>query len=180
MRPAQTIALILVVGIAGVLAWASTRPDTFRIERRVVIQAPPEAIYSLIDDYRGWALWSPWAKKDPAMRQTYSGADSGLGAVYEWSGNREVGAGRMEIIQAVPPLKLAIDLHFTEPFDAQNTAEFVLEPAGDRTTVSWVMSGPSPYLARVLGLFFSMDEMVGRDFESGLAALKAAAEDREP
>ncbi|MBL8201243.1 MAG: SRPBCC family protein [Chromatiales bacterium] len=176
----RTIGLILIAVITGILAYAAGQPDTFRVERRISISAPPEAIYPLIADFRGWALWSPWEKKDPGMKRTHGGADSGLGAVYEWSGNSAVGAGRMEISQAVPPVKVTIDMRFTRPMEARNTAEFMLAPHGDGTSVTWVMSGPSPFLARLMGLVISMDDMVGGDFESGLAALKAVAESRRP
>lgn len=172
----RTIGLILIAIIIGILAYAAGQPDSFRVERRVTIQAPPDAIYPLIADFRSWTRWSPWEKKDPGMKRTYSGADSGLGAVYEWSGNSQVGAGRMEISQAVPPGKVTIDMHFMAPLEARNTAEFLLEAEGAGTTVTWVMSGPSPYLAKLMGLFASMDDMVGGDFETGLAALKAVAE----
>ena len=112
------------------------------------------------------------------MQRRYSGADSGVGSVYEWSGNSEVGAGRMEISQSVPDSKVAVDLHFTAPFEAQNTTEFVLTPRDNRTVVTWAMFGPAPYLSKLMGLFVSMDSMVGRDFEAGLKALKDASENR--
>jgi hypothetical protein len=174
----RTAGLILIAIIVCILAYAAGQPDTFRIERRISIDAPPGAIFPLINDYRGWALWSPWERKDPQMKRAYGGAGSGVGAVYEWSGNQDVGAGRMEIIQSVPDSKLTVELHFIAPFEARNTVEFLLAPAGDPTIVTWAMSGPSPFLAKLMGLFVSMDDMVGTDFESGLAALKAAAEGR--
>lgn len=174
----RTAGLILIAIIVGILAYAAGQPDSFRVERRIAIKAPPDTIYPLIADFRGWALWSPWEDKDPAMKRTFGGADSGLGAVYEWSGNSQVGTGRMEISQAVPPVKVTIDMRFTEPMEARNTAEFLLQDQDGRTTVTWVMSGPSPFLARVMGLFVSMDDMVGGDFEKGLAALKDVAEHR--
>lgn len=172
----RTAGLILIAIVVGILAYAAGQPDSFRIERSVTIDAPPATVFPLINDYRGWALWSPWEKKDPAMRRQYRGADTGVGAEYEWSGNGAVGAGRMEIIQSVRDAKVTVDLQFTEPFAAHNTAEFILAPVGDGTSVTWVMSGPSPFLSRLIGLFVSMEDVVGADFESGLAALKAAAE----
>ena len=176
----RTIGLILVAIVVGILAYAAGQPDTFRIERGITIDAPPEAVFPLINDYRGWAQWSPWDQKDPAMKRSYSGADAGVGAVYEWSGNAEVGAGRMEITQSVPPSKVVVDLHFSAPFDARNTVEFVLRPEDGRTVVTWAMFGPSPFLSKLMGLFVAMDDMVGPDFESGLKALKAAAEGPGP
>ena len=176
----RTIGLIVIAIVVGILAYAGGQPDSFRIERRIGIKAPPETIYPLIADFRGWTLWSPWEKKDPAMKRSFSGADSGVGAVYEWSGNSQVGAGRMEISQTVPPVKVTIDMRFTQPMAARNTAEFLLDRQADATAVTWVMSGPAPFLARLMGLFVSMDDMVGGDFEKGLLALKAAAETRRP
>lgn len=172
----RKIAGMLLLAVALVLGWAATQPDTFRIERTITIDAPPERIFPLINDYRSWALWSPWDKKDPGMKRTLSGADTGVGAVYEWSGNREVGSGRMEIIQSVPDSRVAVDLQFMTPFEARNTAEFILTPRGGSTEVTWIMFGPSPFISKLLGLFMSMDQMVGGDFEAGLAAMKALAE----
>lgn len=167
---------VLLLAVALVLGWAATQPDSFRIERSIAIAAPPARIFPLVNDFRGWALWSPWEKKDPAMKRTRSGADSGVGAVYEWSGNSEVGSGRMEIIHSAPDSRVAVDLHFTAPFEARNTAEFLLEPRDGGTVVTWSMSGPAPFVSKVMGLFMDMDAMVGGDFEAGLAAMKEQAE----
>lgn len=169
---------VLLLATALVVGWAATQPDSFRIERSVTIAAPASQIFPLINDYRGWALWSPWEKKDPGMQRTYSGADAGVGAVYEWSGNSDVGSGRMEITQSVPDSRIAVDLRFTAPFEARNTAEFFLTPADGGTSATWAMYGPSPFLSKLIGLFVSMDDMVGSDFEQGLTALKTAAEAR--
>lgn len=167
---------VLLLALALVLGWAATQPDNFRIERQITIDAPPERIFPLINDYRRWALWSPWEKKDPGMQRTHSGPDKGVGAVYEWSGNQDVGSGRMEIIQSVPDSRIAIDLHFVTPFTARNTTEFMLEPGGASTVVTWAMYGPSPFISKLMGLFMSTDKMVGGDFETGLAAMKKLAE----
>ena len=172
----KNIAIIVVILVAGLLAYAATRPDSFRIERTITINAPPTAIFPLIDDYRRWVAWSPWEKKDPAMQRAYGGASSGTGAVYEWSGNSAVGMGRMEITQSVPPSKLTMDLHFMKPIEGRNTAEFTLVDHGGTTTVTWAMYGPSPFISKFIGVFMSMDQMVGGDFEAGLAALKTVAE----
>lgn len=174
----RNIALIVVVVVAGVLGYAATRPDSFRIERRITIDAPAERIFPLINDFRGWTAWSPWAKLDPAMKTTYGGAPSGPGAVYEWSGNSEVGSGRMEIVRSVPGSNVTVDLQFLTPIEARNTAEFTLVPDGEATSVTWAMYGPSPFLSKLMGVFMSMDDMVGGDFEKGLAALKDVAESR--
>ncbi len=172
----KNLGVIAVIVIVGVLAWVSRQPDSFRIERQVTIQAPAGTIFPLLNDFHQWALWSPWEKKDPGMKRDFSGPDTGVGAAYEWSGNSDVGSGRMEIIQSMPATKLAVDLHFTAPFEADNTAEFVLEDKDGATTVTWAMFGASPLLSKLMGLVFDMDSMVGGDFARGLASLKTAAE----
>lgn len=172
----KRIALVVVVLVAALLVFAATKPDSFRVQRTASIKAPPEKIYPLISDLKGWSAWSPWEKLDPAMTRTHSGAASGKGAVYEWDGNKEVGAGRMEIVEASPPSAVRIKLDFLKPFTAHNFAEFTLEPKGDATTVTWAMYGPNTYVAKLMSVFFSMDGMIGSYFETGLANLKAAAE----
>jgi len=171
----RKIALAVAALVLVVLAYAATRPDSFRVERSASVQAPPEAVYALIDDFHRWEAWSPYERLDPAMEKTFSGAASGRGAVYAWEG-RKSGAGRMEITEASSASRVLIRLDFTRPFRASNTAEFTLEPRGDTTRVTWAMYGPSPYVSKVMGVFFDMDRMIGRDFEAGLADLKAAAE----
>ena len=172
----KTIAIVVVVVIAGVLAFAATRPDAFRVERSVSIKAGPDKIFPYLDDFNRWAAWSPWEKLDPSMKRSFSGAASGKGAAYAWEGNSKVGAGRMEITDATAPTRLLIKLDFIRPFEGHNTAEYTLEPAGDTTKVTWAMFGPAPYISKLIGVFVSMDSMIGKDFEAGLANLKAAAE----
>jgi uncharacterized protein YndB with AHSA1/START domain len=171
---------MLLMGIAaallGLLGYASTQPDTFVVERAVHIQAPPDKIYPYLADFRQWSAWSPWEKRDPAMQRRFSGAASGQGAVYVWEGNREVGSGRMEIRSARPVSSVDLQLDFLAPFEAHNTATFTLVPQNGATAVTWTMQGPMPFLSKVIGVFVSMDQMVGKDFEVGLANLKAAAE----
>jgi hypothetical protein len=172
----KIIALVVVVLIGALLIYATTQPDTFRVQRSASINAPPGKIFALINDLHNWDAWSPWEKMDPAMKRTYSGAASGQGAVYEWEGNREVGKGRMEITETASPSQVVIKLDFIEPFEAHNIADFTLEGTGGSTNVTWAMYGPTPYMAKVIHLFFSMDHMVGKQFEIGLANLKALAE----
>jgi len=169
-------AAIVVVAVAGILIYAATRPDTFRVQRSASIKAPSEKIFALINDLHAWGAWSPYEKKDPAMKRTFGGAPSGKGSVYEWDGDKNVGKGRMEIVEAAPPSKVVIKLDFIKPFEGHNTAEFTLEPKGDSTTVTWAMYGPSPLMMKVMGLFMNMDNMIGNDFAAGLANLKAVAE----
>jgi uncharacterized protein YndB with AHSA1/START domain len=172
----KTIAVVIVVVIAGVLVFAATKPDTFRVQRAASIKAPPEKVFALINDFNRWDAWSPWEKKDPAMKRTLGAARSGRGAVYAWEGNKDVGQGRMEITESVPPSRVRINLDFVKPFEAHNVVEFTLEPKGDATNVAWAMQGDTPYFAKIIHVFIDMDRMVGRDFEAGLANLKAAAE----
>lgn len=171
----KTIALILALLIAAVLIYAATKPDDFRIERSTTIKASPEKVSAYVTDFKQWAAWSPWEAKDPAMKRTYSGAATGKGAVYGWEGNKEVGTGRMEILD-VQPQKVAIKLDFLAPFEAHNTAEFTMQAGGDSTKLTWAMFGPANYMTKVMSVVMSMDKMVGPDFETGLAKLKAAAE----
>jgi carbon monoxide dehydrogenase subunit G len=172
----RKIALVVVLAIAVLLVFAATRPDTFRVERTARIEAPAEKIFPLIDDFHRWGAWSPYEKLDPGMKRSFGGAASGKGATYAWQGNGQVGAGRMEIVESAPSSKVAIQLDFIEPFEGHNMAEFTLQPQGGATQVTWAMHGPSPYVARLMGIFFNMDRMIGKDFEAGLANLKAATE----
>lgn len=172
----RKLLLAMAVLIVLVLIYAATRPDSFRIERSTRIKAPPEKIFALINDLHQWEAWSPWEKIDPQIRRTYSGAASGKGAVYEWNGNKDIGQGRMEISETTPSSRILIKLDFMAPMEAHNLVEFTLAPQGDSTLVTQAMSGPSPYVAKLMGLVFSMDKMVGDKFEEGLGNLKGLAE----
>lgn len=172
----KTIAIIIAVLIAAVLIFAATKPDTFRVQRAASIKAPPERIFPLINDFNRWSAWSPWEKKDPAMKRTFGAATSGKGAVYAWEGNKDVGQGRMEIAESVVPSRITLKLDFMKPFEAHNLVEFTLEPKGDATSITWAMQGDTPYFAKIIHVFFDMDKMVGKDFEAGLATLKSIAE----
>lgn len=168
-----TLALLLVL----LLTFAATRPDSFRVERSTTIKAPPEKVFAYFNDFQKFGAWSPWEKLDPAMQRTFSGAATGVGAVYAWTGNDDVGAGRMEIKSVVPNAKVTIQLDFLKPFESSNTTDYILQPAADgTTTVRWVMYGPMPYVSKLMGVFVSMDSLIGKDFEQGLANLKAVAE----
>ncbi len=172
----KIIAIIAVVATAGLLIYASTRPDSFGLQRSASIKAPPEKIFALIDNFHSWAVWSPYEKLDPALQRTFSGAESGKGAVYEWSGNAKAGAGRMEIVESVPSSKIVIKLDFIKPFEGHYLAEFTLESRGESTDITWAMNGQDPYIGKLMGIFINRDQLIGKDFESGLAALKAATE----
>ena len=168
---AVVIALLLVAA----LAYAATKPDTFRVQRSTSIKAAPEKIFSLVNDLRSHGSWSPWEKKDPAMKRTYSGAASGKGAVYEWDGNKNIGQGRMEITDTSPS-KVVFKMDFIKPFEAHNIAEIAMEPKGDVTNVTWAIYGPSPYVSKVMSLVCNIDKMIGREFDTGLANLKTITE----
>jgi Polyketide cyclase / dehydrase and lipid transport len=163
------------VVLGGVLLYATTKPDTFRVQRAIAINAPPASIVKYIDDFHAWPAWSPYEKLDPAMKKEVSGAATGKGAVYQWEGNSKAGKGRMEILESSPS-KVRIQLDFEKPFTAHDIAEFTLEPAGSSTNIVWSMQGPNLYIGKVMSLFVDMDRMVGSDFETGLAALKTLAE----
>jgi hypothetical protein len=166
------VVVVLVLAVVILLVIAAMKPDTFCIQRKANFKAPPEKIFPEISDFHKWGAWSPWEKLDPNLKRTYSGATSGQGAIYEWEGNKQVGKGRMEIMQAIPSSKISIKLDFLKPFKAHNTAEFSFEPQGESTNVTWSMLGQQPFMFKVMSVFFSMDKMVGKDFEAGLANLK--------
>ena len=177
----KIIAIVVVVllgGIAGVLAYATTKPDTFQVQRTTSINAPPDKIFPLLNDLHSFPRWSPYEKKDPAMKRTYNGPVSGKGSVYAWDGDKNVGSGSMEITDSSPPSVVKLKLDFTRPFEAHNVVTFTLVPQGTATTVTWAMDGPVPYMAKIMHVFINMDRMVGDDFEVGLANLKTLAESK--
>jgi hypothetical protein len=170
------VAVALAIAIAAVLILAATKPDRFSVQRAITVKAPPETIFPLIDDFHQWGSWSPYEYKDPAMKRSFSGAESGKGAVYAWDGNKNVGSGRMEILDASAPSKIRIKLDFFTPFEGHNTAEFTMLPQGDATSLTWLMHGPAPFMSKLMQVFMNMDSMIGKDFEIGLANLKGLAE----
>jgi uncharacterized protein YndB with AHSA1/START domain len=172
----KIIAIIVAVAIIGLLVYAATKPDTFRVTRSTVIKAPPETIYAQLEDFHRWADWSPYEKLDPAMTRAYSGPASGVGATYGWSSKGKGGVGRMKITEAAVPSKLGLDLDFTKPFAAHNTVTFTLEPRGDGALVTWTMEGRAPYIHKLMSVCFNLDKMIGADFETGLASLKRLSE----
>jgi hypothetical protein len=161
-------ASVIVVGLAGYIA---SRPSEFRISRTRTVGAPPDVVYAHVNDLHRWQEWSPWERIDPALAREYSGAPAGPGAVYSWSGNRNVGAGRMTIIASRAPQSITIRLEFMKPWKATNTAEFDFAPSGSGTSVTWTMTGRSNFMAKTFHLFMDIDRMVGGYFEQGLAAL---------
>jgi uncharacterized protein YndB with AHSA1/START domain len=170
------IAGVLAIAVAIILILAATKPNTFSVRRATTVKAPPDKIFGLINDFNQWGTWSPYENKDPAMKRTYTGAERGKGAVYAWDGNKNVGSGRMEILDASEPSKIVIRLDFFTPFEAHNTAEFTMLPQGDATNVTWLMHGPAPFMSKMMQVFINMDNMIGKDFETGLANLKRLTE----
>jgi uncharacterized protein YndB with AHSA1/START domain len=170
-------ALVLISAlIAGVLIFAATRPDLIRIERSTTINAPPEKIFPLIDDFHNWSQWAPQDKEDITVKRTFSGSASGEGAVSDWTGTGNTGRGRMSITRSVPPTNVSVLVDWVKPFQAHNVNEFTLEPQGATTKVTWTMQGTNVYMMKLMSVFTSMDRFMGKHFEDGLANLKAAAE----
>jgi uncharacterized protein YndB with AHSA1/START domain len=170
------LVLLLAVALAALILVASRKPDTFRIARSIRIDAPASAIYPHIASMQAFTRWSPWQAKDPAMTQSFGPVAEGLGASMDWSGNSKVGQGRMEVTAVEPPSRIAYKLNFLKPMRAENMAEFTLKEAGGATDVTWAMTGASPFTSKVFDTLMNMDRMVGRDFEEGLANLKAISE----
>ncbi|RQO58793.1 polyketide cyclase [Paucibacter sp. KBW04] len=171
----KKLALIVGALLAALLVFTITRPDDFRVQREIEIKAPPEKIMPLLTDFKQFGQWSPWEHLDPKMQREFSGAPSGPGAIYAWQGNDDVGKGRMEILSATPE-KVVIKLDFLSPFEAHNTAEYTLSRQGENTRMTWAMFGPANFLTKLMGVFISMDSMVGKDFEKGLSQIKQVAE----
>jgi carbon monoxide dehydrogenase subunit G len=146
------------------------------VQRSAIINAPPEKVFALINDFHTWRSWSPFENVDPAMKRAYRGAADGTGAVYEWEGNRQIGQGRMEIMNASHPSRITIKLDFIKPLEGHDIAEFALVPQGHSTNVTWTTDGPSPYIGKLIGVFVNMDTMIGTAFETGLTNLKTIAE----
>lgn len=172
----KTILFVLVAAVALLLIVAATRPDTFRVERSATIAAPAEKLFPLINDLHAFNTWNPYALKDPAMKIDFAGPTAGPGARYDFAGNKEVGKGRITLTGAKAPSEVTMQLDMFEPFEGHNTVVFSLVPEGAGTRVTWAMHGPSAFITKLMGLFFNMDQMIGKDFEAGLAHLKQRAE----
>jgi len=170
------IAIVLAVAVVAVLIIAATKPDKFSVQRAATINAQAEQVFPLIADFHEWRKWSPWEDRDPDPKRTYSGAERGKGAIYAWEGNKNVGSGRMEVLEANSPSLVKIQLDFLKPFEAHNIAEFTMLPQGNATHLTWVMHGPAPFMSKVMQVFMNMDRMIGKDFEAGLARIKSVSE----
>jgi hypothetical protein len=166
--------LLIVVGVA--LALIATRPNEFRSERSALINAAPDAVFSIINDLHQWGRWSPYDKRDPNMRKSFEGPSSGPGASYAWNGNSQVGEGRLTIVDTKPGERVTMKLEFTRPFKATNEVNFKLAPSNGGTRVSWIMDGKNNFMTKAMSLCMNMDKMVGKDFEQGLANLNTVAQ----
>ncbi|MGV3710872.1 MAG: SRPBCC family protein [Gemmatimonas sp.] len=165
--------LLLLLVLVGL---ATTKPDTFLIEREITINAPPSKVFGLVNDFRAWRQWSAWETLDPGMQRTYTGAPAGVGSIYEWSGNSKAGAGKMEVVNATAPSKVEVKLDFEKPMKATNMSEMKIDSTATGTHVVWNMHGPNNFLSKMMTVFVSVDKIVGPDFERGLTNLKTAAE----
>jgi uncharacterized protein YndB with AHSA1/START domain len=170
------VVIALAVVVAALLAYAATRPDTFRVQRSTRINAPAERIFPLIANLKSMNTWNPFVEPDPAIKIAYSGPDTGKGAAHTWSGNSKVGEGRIEITDAAPSARVNMRLEMLKPMKARNAVEFTLQPNGNTTMVTWTMSGRQPFIGKLMTVFIDCDKMVGSQFEKGLGKLKAIAE----
>jgi carbon monoxide dehydrogenase subunit G len=169
------IAVILVVFVIIV----ALQPADFHVARTATVATPAEAVFAQVNDLKKWEAWSPWVKLDPAMKQTYEGPASGIGAVSRWAGNNQVGEGSMTITESRPHELIRFNLEFIKPMAGTSMAEFSFKPEGNQTTVTWSMSGKNNFIAKAMCLFMNMDRMVGGEFEKGLSSLKSIAEARD-
>ncbi len=170
------IFLVLAVIVIVFVVVVARQPSEFRIARSITISASPSAVFSQVNDFHNWEAWSPWAKLDPAAKESYAGPSAGTGAIYAWAGNNQVGEGRMTITERHPNDLIRIKLEFDKPFKATNTAEFAFQPHGNQTVVTWSMFGKNNFMSKAMGLVMNCDKMVGGQFEKGLAQLKTIAE----
>jgi hypothetical protein len=168
--------IAIAVLIIGFVVLVAVQPADFCITRSATMTAPAADVFAQVNDFHKWDAWSPWAKIDPALKQTYAGAAAGTGAIYSWVGNKQVGEGRMTMTESRPNELIQIKLEFIKPFTATNMAEFTFKPDGNQTLVTWSMTGKKNFMFKAVGLFMNMDKMVGGDFEKGLAAMRGIVE----
>jgi Polyketide cyclase / dehydrase and lipid transport len=172
----KIIFIVLAVVIAAFAIVVALQPDEFRVARSATMAVPPQVVFAQVDDLRKWEAWNPWQKVDPAMKLNFTGPPAGPGASYSWVGNRDVGEGRLTIVESRPNDLVKIKLEFMKPFTATNMATFAFKPDGNKTLVTWSMEGRNNYFAKALHLVINMDRMVGGEFEKGLADMKKVAE----
>lgn len=172
----KKILIALIVLIVAFVAVVAMQPEDYHISRSATIAAPPAAVFAQVNDFRRWEAWSPWAKLDPAVKNTFSGPEAGKGAVFAWAGNHEVGEGKMTITESRPNELILIQLDFIKPFAGTSTTEFTFKPDGNQTLVTWTMSGKNNFIGKAVSLIMNCDKMLGGQFEKGLASMKAAVE----
>jgi hypothetical protein len=170
------VAVLVTLAIVAVLIFASTKPDTVHYERSAVLDAPADVVHGLINDFHAWEPWSPWEKLDPNIKRTYGDPSAGVGAKYAWAGDKNVGEGRMTIVESRPGELVRIKLEFIKPFAATNEAKFILEPVDGGTKVTWTMDGENLFMGKVMSIFMDMDKMIGTNFEKGLADMGKVAQ----
>lgn len=172
------IPILIAVGaiVAVVIVIVAVQPSAYRVVRSATMSAPPSAVFEQVNDFRNWIAWSPWEKLDPQMKRTHEGASSGVGAIYSWEGNKQVGQGRMTITDSSPGEMIRIKLEFIKPFKATNTTEFTFQPQDSQTVVTWTMTGTKNFMFKAVSLFMNMDKLIGGDFEKGLANMKSVVE----
>ena len=170
------VAGVVVLLVVGVLGAAAMQPDTTHVERSVTVAAPPADVFPFANNFDLWVGWSPWQHIDPNQVVTYSPSHEGKGAWYEWTGNKDVGHGRMTIVESSPPGKVVEELHFMEPFESTATATLTFVPEGDNTRVTWAFDEKQDLMGKTACLFMNMDQMLGDDFQRGLDQLKPQAE----
>ncbi len=180
MRKKILIALAVLLAIVAVFAGVvAMQPSEYHIVRSATISAPASDVFAQVNDFHHWEAWSPWAKLDPAAKNTFEGPSAGPGAIFKWSGNDEVGEGMMTLLDSKPDELIRIKLDFVRPFEDTCTVEFTFQPQTDKTLVTWSMSGRNNFIGKFFCLFMDMDKMVGGDFEKGLASMKSVAEAKQ-
>jgi len=170
------VVLLVVILVAALLIYGALQPAAFSVVREADYNAPAEQVFAQLNDFRNWSGWSPWEKMDPDLKRKFGDKSAGVGAEYSWIGNKKVGEGNMEITESEPSKRMQLDLNFIKPFQASNVTEFTLTPHGSGTHLKWEMRGNRPFMFRVMGMFFSMDKIVGGDFEKGLVNLRGIVE----
>jgi len=171
----------ILIGVASVilifLVIVELLPNEFRVTRSAAIAASQAVVFAQINDFHKWEAWSPWAKLDPAARNSFEGAPAGVGAIFTWSGNKKIGEGRMTITDSHPSDLVRLNLEFIRPFPGKSVTEFTFKPnANNQTVMTWTMTGKHSFIAKAFCLFMNMDKMVGGDFEKGLAQIKIISE----
>lgn len=167
----KKILLVLVAVIAIVLVAASFQSDDLNVTRSATISAAPEAVFKVVNDFRQWDAWSPWSGLDRAMTKRLEGPPEGVGAVYKWSGNNEVGEGSTTLVESKPNEKVGMKLEFIRPFAGSSDVQFTFVPEGAGTKVTWSMQSKKPFMGKVAGLFMDCEKMCGDQFSEGLGNL---------